>query len=353
MNPRSFIDAFMNWMTGVAEFCIAAIDRIRSRRLMRMIEEEAGCFRLEPGPTGGAQDGRVRVCDGEVVGPLPVKLASALKGSQVELMLTPSRFVFRQLELPGRAAEFLDGIIRAQIDRLAPWVAGDAAFGWTSPSGIARDRISVTVGATARSLVMPYVDALARTGARTIVIKTVVPGAAPRDAPVRVLEHRAGGTLGVQRMRRGLAAVLVAAAMSAATAVIAAQWIGSDVDAQQNELSRRISQRRLALHRGGSGPAAAQQLLERRKQQVAASVMVIEALSRTLPDHTYVTELRIEGDKLQLVGVTQDAPSLIRLMEQSPHFTRATFFAPTTRAPGDSGERFHIEARLKPVFTRT
>jgi general secretion pathway protein L len=91
--------------------------------------------------------------------------------------------------------------------------------------------------------------------------------------------------------------------------------------------------------------------LELRKHETPASVIVIEVLSQILPDHTYVTELRIEGDKLRLTGVTRDAPSLIRLIEQSSHFTRATFFAPTTRTPSDPGEQFNIEAQISPVFS--
>jgi general secretion pathway protein L len=91
--------------------------------------------------------------------------------------------------------------------------------------------------------------------------------------------------------------------------------------------------------------------LQRHKHETPSSVIVIEALSRVLPDDTYLIELRILGDKLQIVGVTRDAPALIRLIEQTSHFTRATFFAPTTRSPSESGEHFSIEAHIEPVYT--
>src|SRR5262249_30678478 len=159
------------------------------------------------------------------------------------------------------------------------------------------------------------------------------------------------GALDVRRLRGVLTAVLVAMALTASAAVVVGKFVSDGLEAQQQDLSRRIAERRVAMRRAGFDSALpAQQVLERRKQETPSSVVVLEALSQILPDHTYVTELRVEGDKLQLIGVTRDAPSLIRLIEQSPHFTRATFFAPTTRSAGDPGERFHIEARIKPVF---
>ena len=280
---------------------------------------------------------------------IPDNVAAMLRGSRAELVLRPARFLFRPLELPQRATEFLDGVVRAQIDRLTPWSASDAAFGWSEPATAGADRMAVTVAATARALVQPLVDALTGAGAECGLRFDRAAGR--RADPV--LDHSARGALDFARVRRALVAVLIARRTARRRLAQRRRGVGFKLGDEQDELTRRIAERRAAMRAGREGgrrPRRPLRALERRKYQSPSSVIVLEVLSQILPDHTYVTELRIEGDKLRVIGVTRDAPALIRLIEQSPNFTRATFFAPTTRAPSDPGERFHIEAQIEPVF---
>jgi general secretion pathway protein L len=155
----------------------------------------------------------------------------------------------------------------------------------------------------------------------------------------------------VRRLRRKLVALLVVAGAAFAVSAGAAMVVGNDLEAQRFDLERRIAMRRADLI-SGRGSIADEALagLDARKRATPAGVIVLEALSQTLPDDTYLSELRIEGAKVQIAGLTRDAPALIRLIEQSQHFTHATFFAPTTRAPTDNRERFHIEAHIEPTF---
>ena len=154
------------------------------------------------------------------------------------------------------------------------------------------------------------------------------------------------------RLSRALSIGLGVVAVAALLSTIVAVYVADNLGAQEGELARQISARRAAIRAGSDGgdrsPLA---VLERRKHESPASVIVLEALSQLLPDHSYVTELHLAGNKLQISGITRDAPSLIPLIEQSQHFTRATFYAPTTRSPSDPGERFHIEARVEPKNT--
>jgi len=341
---------FSRWIDATAAAVVSLLSSFRTSKTVRVIEEDGGSFVIQSdrNAPSGLPFERVHVIDGKLAGAHPDSIIAMLDGTRAELQLRPARVLFRPLELPQRAAEFLAGVVRAQIDRLTPWTANDAVFGWSAPAEAGADRIVVTVAATARAMVQPIVDALIAAGAEAVAV-TAAP---PEAAPITVLEHRASGTLDLARVRRALVACLIVFGLLAGVSLSVAGLAGMKLATEQEELTRRIAERRMAIRLGREGGPVATPLraLERRKYQSASSVIVLEALSQILPDHTYVTELRIEGDKLRVIGITRDAPSLIRLMEQSPNFTRATFFAPTTRAPSDPGERFHIEAQIEPVF---
>jgi general secretion pathway protein L len=341
---------FSRWIDTTAQGIVSALSSFSSRKTVQVIEEDSGSFVIQSdrGAPSGLPFERVQIIDGRLVGAHPDAVVAMLNGSRAELKLRPARTLFRPLELPRRATEFLAGVVRAQIDRLTPWTANDAAFGWSAPVEATGDRVVITVAATARAMVQPVVDALMAAGAEAVAVTATPPDA----APITVLEHRASGSLDLARVRRALVAVLIVTGLLAGVSLSVAGLAGMKLASEQEDLTRRIAQRRTAIRAGseGGGVATPLRALERRKHQNPSSVIVLEALSQILPDHTYVTELRIEGDKLRVIGITRDAPGLIRLIEQSPNFTRATFFAPTTRGPSDPGERFHIEAQIEPVF---
>jgi len=341
---------FSRWIDTTAQALVGLFASFGTRKTVQVIEEDAGSFIIQSdrAAPSGLPFERVQIVDGKLAGAHPDSIIALLNGSRAELKLRPARVLFRPLELPQRATEFLGGVVRAQIDRLTPWTPNDAAFGWSPPADAGADRVAVTVAATARAMVQPVIDALIAAGADAVAVTAAPPDA----APITVLEHRASGALDGARVRRALIAVLIVTGLLAGVSLSVAALAGMKLAGEQEDLTRRIVQRRMAIRAGTEAGAVATPLraLERRKHQTRSSVIVLEALSQVLPDHTYVTELRIEGDKLRLIGITRDAPSLIRLIEQSPNFTRATFFAPTTKGPSDPGERFHIEAQIEPVF---
>lgn len=336
-----FLDAFSTFVDLAAGFIADLRGRLARGAALRIVEGEAGAFTLAlPGGTRA-----FRLDDAGAS--LPDEIATALKGREVELALDPARFLFRPLELPKGAAAFLDGIVRSQIDRLTPWSAAEAAYGFTSPQDAPDDRLALTVAATARARLSPLVERLKAQGAGAIVVTTQVDGA---PSPIRVLDQAASGVAsGAAGVRRILLAVLGGAAGAALLALAVSGMVGASLDGELDEITQRIAAQRRAMVAARDGQGAAGGVLaalERRKREVPAGVLVLEALSEVLPDDTYVTALQMEGDKVEVAGVSRDAAALVRLLEQSRRFAEATFVAPTTRSVGEAGERFQISARI-------
>jgi general secretion pathway protein L len=349
------------WIGSVADVIVDGIGRLNLRPPVQLIETERNVFLMRMVARSGRSvppDCHVRLTDEATFPALPDGWRTALRGSRIEVMLMPDRFLSRPLELPKQAVEFLDAMMRSQLDRLTPWTVNEAVFGSTAPVTMSGDRIRTTVIAAPKTAFDPLIR-LAESWRAGSIVLLAAPEAVPTKfddrngatGGTRLSEQRLRGSRDAAHVSRILTAVLAAAVVSATLSVAAAGIMGGTLDEQQRLLSQGIAERRAALRLDltGSDNAALSSLF-RRKQETAAGVMLLEALSKILPDNTYVTELRIDKDKLHIVGMTQDAPALVKLIEESAHFTRATFFAPTTRTAEDPGERFHIEAGIKPHF---
>ena len=342
---------FDEWIMAVSGAVELAVGRYARRPQILLSGESTGVLiaRLKSAPNGSAlPDVSFRLANGRPSPSLPASWQAAFRGSRIEAMLAPAQVLLRPLDFPKQAEDFLDGMIRTQIDRLTPWPADEAAFGWSAPSANGQERIELTLAATSKREIEPLLRLATSLGAQSLVALAVPSSDA--SATIKVFDQTLGSATGRGfDTPRILRTALLVSGAAAVVALLVATYVGNSLDDEQQQLMSRISQRRAALRLGPDGNSALG-LLARRKQTSPSSVVVLEALSKALPDGTYVTELRIDGDKVQVVGMTQDAPSLIRLLEKSPQFARATFFAPTTHAPNEPGEQFHIEARITPSF---
>ena len=352
---RRFGLLLSNWIDDVARAILAIGGLIRPKRDYLIVEQGNGEFlvqvahgRAAPQPLGSP----LHFVGDQFVEDAGNEVRSRLERGHIEIVLASRRFVFRTLELPRQASEFLEGIVRAQIDRLTPWSAAQAAFGCSPPHEASDGRIGVTVAATARSSIMPFVKAVEALKPKAIVVSAAPgPGGGEGRGRTVVFTQQTDREVSIRKLRRILVGAPAAVGLTAVAACAAWSFVGADLEESRLKVARQTAEMRASLLSGRVGPLEeATAKLARKKRESAAAVIVLESLSQALPDDTYLTELHAADGKLEITGVTREASALIGIIEQTDQFKNATFFAPTTRAPQEVGEQFHIEAQIAPYF---
>jgi general secretion pathway protein L len=288
---------------------------------------------------------------------VPADVARLARDGFVILELPGDKFVTRRINVPAPARAFLSGVVRNQLDRLSPWPTEQAAYGFDAEvNGEDAGILDVRVLIASRAVIDDAREELNAIGLRVDRIVARESNAQAADKPANIvaiwsrLADAAGESLeGVRRL------IGVGLAAAIATAVVLTLWALTSASSIRDE-NEALAARTKVLQRqvqAGRTPASIASLppAERAwvfKESSAASVIVIEALSRALPDAAYLTEFRLEGATLRIVGLANDAPALLAPLEQSGHLTNVHFLAPTTRGPDGKLFRFHVEARVEP-----
>jgi general secretion pathway protein L len=83
------------------------------------------------------------------------------------------------------------------------------------------------------------------------------------------------------------------------------------------------------------------------QKQTPPFVSVLADLSRVLPDNTWITDLTLNGKKLQISGYSASAADLINAFGKSGRFASAQFTGPLTRDARSTTERFDISMEVR------
>jgi len=331
----------------VASLLARAPDALRPRAPTRIVERPNGGFEI-PSARKRGEPLQASIVDGELTSSQPKAWRNAVRGRPVELRLDSERFIFKSLDLPRQAASFLDGVVRAQIDRLTPWRATEAVFGCAAEAERGSDRLTVVVAAARAATIEPTLAAFSALRPSALTVTTADETDGANSQRISICERRPGYAERRQRIKSALSATLALALAAAGLSQAASFYFGAQSAAQSASLEHKLAERRAAiLKERRSVEDVDFAALYARKGATPANVLVLEALSRTLPDDTYLNELTIDGGKVDLTGLTRDAPALVDVIERSHRFSHAVFTGPTTRAESGKGETFQIEARIE------
>jgi general secretion pathway protein L len=84
--------------------------------------------------------------------------------------------------------------------------------------------------------------------------------------------------------------------------------------------------------------------LPAKKWDTPSATLILEELTKLLPDDTFVIQLEFDGKAVQVMGETGSAATMVETIEASPLFKDVAFRSPLTKIQGSPFDRFQIGA---------
>jgi general secretion pathway protein L len=349
--PHHLIALFFRWWVGE----LAALLPRRVRQLFRpepriLVIHRAGgelILTLFRGQRG-REVGRVEL---EGMGAAAERIAVArlakrvnLNKTEIAIRLPADQALHRTLELPWAVESELRRALHFQVDRQTPFTPDEAYFDYRiTRRDPAAKQLTVEMTVVPRPLVDDAVAAAGRWGLDPAVVDVAGedPGAPPRLNLLAGEREEAEGA-----SWSPLNAVLaLAAAVLLAVAVYlplerqrtAAETLLAGVAEAKAEADEAIRLRDETGRLRGEGRF----LIEEKRKSVSVP-RVLDELTRLLPDHTWLFELKVNGQEVTIAGYSSAASALIGLIEDSPLLETPRFRSPVTQDRRSGLERFNL-----------
>jgi general secretion pathway protein L len=296
----------------------------------------------------------LRRADGQVSGwlmqrDLATPAAQALQGERLHAVeLGADRVLERRLTLPPLSVADLARAVQLDVNAASPFSSEQTVFGYAvRPAADGATRVDVAI--TSRQQIDGVLRAAAAEGQGA---PEVWAGLHAEGAQRPIVMQGYGEVARQARMRSGIgqrlawlllalgllgALIVTPAALARARSIQAQQAF----DALSKQAAPQLAQREALTHK-----LERQSVVGEMLNGQLAMPPVFDMLTRTLPDGSWLTSIRVEGAKLVLNGQADDAAALVQKLSQQPGVHNVRLASPATRGAGANKETFIVEMNL-------
>lgn len=267
------------------------------------------------------------------------------------LRLSPGDVLERTIQIPKAASDVIEPVLHNQMERIVPWPQDESQYGFevVGENESTPGQLDIRVVATRKTILSSAIAS-----AETLGFSPFAIDYAPKDgmrAGIELMslepDPRKKNAQSLHKLMVLLLAVSVTISGFGFYHMWGSQTESNELEARLETIRSRVSDI-TRLNAENTKLKEQRERLVKRKSDEPAVMVLLETLSRVLPDNAFLTELEVHGRETRIAGKSHDPTALITMIESAAQFDNVRFAAPTTREENENIETFSIIAKAGP-----
>lgn len=255
----------------------------------------------------------------------------------VSLRIERDQTLQKMIKLPEAASENLGEVVGFEVQRHTPFRTEHVYYGYELVNrDPAKRKLSVKLEVVPRVRLDPVISRLTALDVDVMAVR-----AEPEGVAIPVADPSSARA---QIPRSGRWSTALIALLFIAVIVTPFELMQSNLDTVRQDNSRlaREIARLSAIHSTDAVSDLHRQVVAERHAEYRPKIVILDALTAALGDHTFVTQLEIEDGRIKLFGESLEPGRALEDIERAPLFTSSALRS-TTPSPSDAErQRFEI-----------
>jgi general secretion pathway protein L len=275
----------------------------------------------------------------------------ALKGKSIRgpvvLRIDSDRAVVKQVSLPAGALDVMPAVIRNKVESLAPWPLHQVMWGYRLLDSPQSGQVDVEVAIMSRKALASLLSVFHNADIKVTHFDVA--------SPVDYAESIAIDFQGQDRLKKAwqrVTAVIAIAGLVTFAGASLGLYFALSTQGELSAVERRSTDLKQKLLNGGGDSQANSKLVEanklyERKKNNRPVVIVLNALSRLVPNGTWLNSVDYTGNQVTITGRGTEITTVIESLEKSDIFSDVNFASATQRDANANADIFSISATIE------